>query len=269
MDREDILSQYAKEEERILVAKVLDKRKAVIQTNKIINTDFLDEQEQKIVQNVVNKIKEKNYLFFGGKQEAERKMLLFYPEKLTDVIQENSWEKSSIVKVIRITLPIELEGQYTHRDYLSAMRKLGVKREKIGDIIVNKEGADILVTKEIAEYMLINLKELTRFQKSKIEEIEVEQIREAEVKIEELRITVSSLRLDNIVAELAHTSRNRANEILLQERVFVNGAMEKKSTKIIKEADRVTIRGKGRFVIAKIEGNTKKGKFIVKVHHPI
>jgi len=45
--------------------------------------------------------------------------------------------------------------------------------------------------------------------------------------------------------------------------VLVNYEQEKKNTKIIKIKDIVTIRGKGKFIIEDIVGNTKKGNYIV------
>ncbi len=143
--------------------------------------------------------------------------------------------------------------------------KLGLKREKIGDILVDEEGADIIVSSEILKFLLNNLTQLTRFQKSKIEEIPLSKLRKVKVEKEESTITVSSMRLDNIVAELANCSRSKANELLMQERVFVNFENITKATKEIKENDKITIRGKGRFEIKEILGNTRKGNIIIKV----
>jgi ribonucleoside-triphosphate reductase len=58
--------------------------------------------------------------------------------------------------------------------------------------------------------------------------------------------------LDNIVSELAKTSRNKANEIIEQERVLVNYEQESKNTKLVKEKDIITIRGKGKFIIDEV-----------------
>lgn len=143
--------------------------------------------------------------------------------------------------------------------------KLGIKREKIGDILVDKQGADIIISSEILKFLLNNLTELTRFQKAKIEEIELSELKKVNIEKEQITITVSSMRLDNIVAELANCSRSKALELLTQERVFVNFEMIKKQTKEIKENDRITIRGKGRFEIKEIVGNTRKGNIILKV----
>ena len=143
--------------------------------------------------------------------------------------------------------------------------KLGIKREKVGDILVDDKGADILIKTDILKFILANLTELTRFQKSKIEEIELNELRQIEEKKEKFTITVSSNRLDNIVAELAKCSRSKANELILQERVLVNYQTITRQTKEIKENDRITIRGKGRFEIKEKVGNTKKGRIVIEV----
>ena len=80
-----------------------------------------------------------------------------------------------------------------------------------------------------------------------------------------MAITVSSMRIDNIVGELAKCSRNKANELLEQERVLVNYEVITKPTKQIKENDKITIRGKGRFEVKQILGNTRKGRIMVEI----
>ena len=47
--------------------------------------------------------------------------------------------------------------------------------------------------------------------------------------------------------------------------MFINFECETKKTKQIKPGDIVTIRGKGRFYIKQIIGQTKSGRFIVKI----
>ena len=86
-----------------------------------------------------------------------------------------------------------------------------------------------------------------------------------ETKTETYKIIVSSLRLDLIVSELIRKSRNRAKEFIINERVFINHKNEIKLTKEVKEEDLITIRGKGRFKISRILGNTQKGKIILEI----
>ena len=264
MDR-SILNKYKKPEEKLILSKILDKISFCETRNQIQVTDFLDLAEQQLITKFLKLQKQENYILFGGFEEAERKVIIFYPEKLESLIIENKIDFNEWIKVLRITLPNENKGKYEHKNYLGALMKLGIKREKVGDILVDNDGADILISKDILKFLENSLSELTRFQKAKIEEIELENLRKIEIQKEIFTITVSSMRLDNIVAELAKCSRSKALEYLIQERVFVNYEQITKQTKEIKEEDRITIRGKGRFIIKEIMGNTRKGNIVLQV----
>ena len=122
--------------------------------------------------------------------------------------------------------------------------KLGISREKIGDILVYDKGADILVMPEMLKFLITNIPSLTRFRKSKIEQIELENLRKIEINMQTIKITVASMRLDNIVSELAKCSRGKSNELLAQERVLLNHEIIQKSSKEVKQNDTITIRGK-------------------------
>ena len=263
MNKQEILKKYSKEEERLLIAKVLDKMEFAKSKNKITNTDFLDLYQKNLVQKLLNSIRCENYLFFGGNDNTEREVVIFYPEKFEKQFVEKNY--NNIMQIVEIILPNELQGTYTHRDYLGGLMKLGIKREKIGDIIVFDEGANVIVLNEILGFVNSNISSLTRFGKSLIQTKKIEELHKQEIKTEEIQIIVSSLRLDNIVSELAKTSRTKAEEIISTGRVFVNFENVIKDSKTIKEADFITIRGKGRFKVVDVIGNTKKGRFIIKV----
>ena len=262
MNRE-ILNDYKDKDDKILLAQILDKVEMVEKRNKIEYTDFLDLSQIELVQKFIEKNRITNYIIYGGFEQAERKMFVFKPEKFNlDVVEKNL---ANIVQIVTIELPEDLKGKYTHRDYLGAVVKLGVERKKVGDIIVDNNGADIIVEKNIAEFLVQNLSGLTRFSKAKIFTQDIENLREVEIKKEEIQIIVSSLRLDNVISELAGASRNKALLIINAERVFVNFECETKKTKQIKENDMITIRGKGRFLIKEIMGQTRSGRTIIKV----
>lgn len=262
MNRE-ILNDYREKDDKILLAQVLDKLEMVEKKNKIENTDFLDLAQIELVQKFIKKIKIENYISYGGFEQSERKMFVVYPDKFnSEVVAKNL---SNIIQIVRIELPDDLKGKYTHRDYLGAVIKLGVERKKVGDIIVDNNGADIIVGKDISKFLVENLSSLTRFSKSEITIQNIDDLRTVEIKKEELEIIVSSLRLDNVVSELARCSRNKALEIINMERVLVNFGCETKKTKQIKTGDIVTIRGKGRFYIKEMLGQTRSGRNIIKI----
>lgn len=258
MDKLNILSKEQKDEDKFLIAKVLDKIKFAENRNRFEDTEFLDLREQQLIKDILEKRKCTKYKLFGGYEEAERKILLAISKDL-------NIDYNQFITIIRITLPTNLLGQYEHKNYLGGLMKLGIKREKIGDILVRQDGADILVKKDIAEYIKDNLKGLTRFQKASLELKRLEDLIYIKPEKKIIKINIPSMRLDCIVGELAKCSRNDAIKYLNEERVFVNFKEELRASKLVNEGDYITIRGKGRFRISKIIGNTRSRRIAVEV----
>ena len=130
MEKSEIMNQYQKQEDKLLISKLFDKLKETKQKNKVQNTDFLDLYQSQIVEHTFNQIKYPNYIFYGGLEESERRVLYIFPDKLdTEHIIRKIIAKE--ITAIRIELPNELHAKYTHRDYLGGIMKLGIKREKI------------------------------------------------------------------------------------------------------------------------------------------
>ena len=258
MKKQEILKDYKKQEDKICLSQILDKIESSKKKNKIEYTDFLDMYQVSLAENFLKKINFQNYELYGGYEEAERKILIAFSE---DYSKEKDYNK--ILKVVRVQLPDKEKGKYTHRNYLGGIVKLGLKREKVGDILVSNEGADIITVANFAEILKSELPHLVRFENSKIEIKQIEELKQKEIKIEEVKIIVPSLRLDNIVSDLARTSRSKASQIITGERVFVNGQNETKVSKQVKLGDIITIRGKGRFIIKEFAGSTRSGRTVV------
>lgn len=268
MNREEILKQFSKTEDKLFIAKILDKIKFVRTKNQIQVTDFLDTYQQSMVEKLLSNFSEQQGMLYGGYEEAERKILFLYPTKLQTIFQQDKNQNVVIketIKVLSIILPPELYGNYTHRDYLSGIMKLGIKREKIGDIVVNDTGAEILVHVDMISYLLTHLKDLTRFQKAEIKENEIADLKITPVQKEEQVILIPQQRLDVIVSEILHLSRSKANEIISQERVFVNHELKIKNATNVKQGDILTIRGKGKFEIGEVISQTAKGKIRLQI----
>lgn len=250
-------------EEKLLIAKLTDKIKESKTKNKIVNTEFLKVHQKNVVQKELNRLKEKNYIFFGGYENAQSEVLVIYPQKFDiEIVQANM---KNIIKVIRIKLPKELIGKYEHKNYLAAVMIQGLGRERIGDIIVHSDEAYILVLKENAEYLKNSLQDLTRFKKSQIDIVDFEDIRIKPQEFEELNIKVASNRIDAIVAEIAKTSRNKAEEYIENKKVSINYQEELKYTRSVKENDVIVIRGKGKFIVESIGDKNQKGRLIINI----
>jgi len=253
--------KYKNDENKLLIAKVIDKYEFSQTRNKITYTDFLNISEISILKKILREENVSNYILFGGKNETDRSVLIFYPEKFSIDMVEKNYEK--ILEVIRIKLPNDIN--YEHREFLSGIMKLGIKREKFGDIIVTDSGADVIVLSEISKILLNDLKELTRFKKA---EITIENISELSIKeneFESFNIIVSSMRVDNFVSELSRCSRGNAEVIIKEGKVFINSINEFKDSKKVNIGDIITIRGKGKFIFDGIEKETKSGKYLLNI----
>ena len=255
------MEKKIKDENDLLIAKVLDKKKICNSKNKITYTDFLNEKEQRVIE---KNVKLENAFFYGVNENADRKILVFYPEKLTEELVRKSLK--SVLSGIRIILKNDQIGNYEHKNYLSALIKIGIDRGKIGDILVDDYGADIIAFDMNKEFIIQSLSELTRFRKVNIDVIPIDDIKQKIDRFEESTIIVSSMRIDNIVAELAGCSRTNADEYINSERVFVNYETALKGSKTIFEGDIVTIRGKGKFRIDGLVRNTRNNRFVIKVN---
>lgn len=261
MDKQQLLRDYKKQEDKMCLAQIIDKIEMSRTRGKIECTDFLDMYQVSLAESFLKKNQIQNYKLYGGYPDSERKILIAYPENYTEEMIAKNYSK--FLKVVKIGLAEEDKGKFTHRNYLGGIVKLGLKREKVGDIVVAEDGADIIVVSEFAEILKKELLTLTRFENATITINEITEIRKKEIKIENIEIIVPSLRMDNIVSDLARTSRSKAAQIIAQERVFINGQNETKVSKQIKLGDIITIRGKGRFIIKEFKGTTRSGRTVI------
>lgn len=131
INRELILKRILKADDRLLVSRVFDKAQLAIKIQKPVHTDFLDPYQQSIVQTAFLESEDIEYNFNGGFNGAERAVVVFHP-----VFFSNEDLSDNFFKVLNIKL--NGRDNLSHRDYLGSLMGLGIKREKTGDIILNK-----------------------------------------------------------------------------------------------------------------------------------
>ena len=119
------------------------------------------------------------------------------------------------------------------------------------------------IYEEVADYILYELRSVGRAPVS-IQEIQEDNLPKSNFL--EGMIIVPSLRLDNIVAKLANISRGKAVEIIDSGKVLIDYSKSIDKSKEIKDGQRITISGVGKFIIGEIVGNTKSGRYKVKMN---
>ena len=81
MDKQQILKEYKKQEDKMCLSQILDKIEFSKSKQKIEFSDFLDMYQVALVENFFRKLKFENYKLYGGYEDAERKIAIIYPEK--------------------------------------------------------------------------------------------------------------------------------------------------------------------------------------------
>ena len=81
MNKQEFLKDYKKQEDKLCLSQVLDKIEFCESREKLEYTDFLDMYQVALVENFLRRINFKNYQFFGGYEDSERKILIVYPDK--------------------------------------------------------------------------------------------------------------------------------------------------------------------------------------------
>ena len=245
-------------EDRLLLAKVLDRAEQAAERNIPAWTDFLSPQQQAQAQDLLRLagISETAWLGQGGYDGAERNILLFLPDWMEPETAE------SPLRCLRASF--RPEYALTHRDILGSLMGMGIVREKVGDILVSSESADLIVLDTVAEFLLSSWESAGRA-KLTVTEIPAAHLHIPAVRCEEVRDTVSSLRLDAVCSTGFRMSRGKAADLIAAGHVQVNWRACTKADKLLSEGDTVSARGFGKFQLAEVGGVTKKGRTAIVV----
>ena len=240
-------------EDRLLLAKVLDRAEQARSRNIPAAPAFLSPQQQMQTLDLLRLagIPETNYIRFGGYDGAERNLFLFLPDWMEPEDAEGP------IRCLRAVF--RAEYKLTHRDFLGSLIGMGIVREKIGDILVGQDSAELIVLDTVADFLRQSWESAGRAKLS-VTEIPVEHIHIPEVQCQEVRDTVSSLRLDAIASTGFKMARGKAADLIASGRVQVNWRECTKPDKLLSEGDTVSARGFGKFELTEVGGVTKKGR---------
>lgn len=246
---------FTSDNDELFCSRIEDLTSLCFTRQKPVFSQFLSESKQALAQRVLQSIYFENYIFFGGSDNCERRILgVFFDEP-----------KQSEFPVSAIEFKYRDCDKLTHRDFLGTLMSLGIERDTVGDILVENGRTVVFVKSELKEYI----------------ESQIFKIGGAGVKIvpanltklpqgrgtQEMSLTVSSLRFDNIVAAVSGLSRDKTAKLILSGETTLNYVTTQNVSCQVKEGDTFTVRGKGKFKLNKILGETKKGRRKISVIH--
>ena len=135
-------------EDRLALAKVLDKAEQASGRNIPAATDFLSPAQLAWAGDLLRLAGFTDYAVLGGYETAERRLLLFLP----DWLERSDAESQSPIRCLRAAF--REEYRLTHRDFLGSLMGMGIVREKVGDILVGPDSADLIVLDTVADFLL-------------------------------------------------------------------------------------------------------------------
>ncbi|KAB3535274.1 RNA-binding protein [Alkaliphilus pronyensis] len=248
-----------------LAIKILDQANIVLRKHQVRATDFLTPYYGEAIAKILKSIQDINIIHSGGYASAERKMITIFP----DYLMEDTITVP--IAFLEITANVQF-NKLTHRDYLGALLGLGIKREKLGDILIHNENqkqvAQIIVSEDLKDYLLYNLCQVGTSNVT-INEIPSNKIIAPELDYKEYGANVSSLRLDAVVSAAYNVTRSVAQELINKELVRVNWEPIKKCDYELNCNAVLSIKGKGRVYITEILGKTRSNRIKLQFKKPL
>ena len=220
-------------------------------------TDFLDPRQRFIVKAVIGQSEDLRIESYGRFDEAERERILIAPSYF--VATEDDFE----IQLFKVTYPTKFV-QLKHPDVLGALLSLGMERGKFGDIRIEDGIVQFACGREVADYVRANLTSIAKV-KVHVEEITTEPLLMQKEEWVESTTTVSSMRLDVVLATLLNISRQKAQTLVNSGRVKVNWTVREQVAFELQEGDILSARGFGRLKVIATEGRTKKDKIRLQI----
>lgn len=221
-----------------------------------ILTHFLDPRQCYIANTLVKRNGGVKISEQGAYPDAQRKRLIFYPPYYE--VQASDFE----IAILEINYPVKF-ATLKHNQILGTLLNSGLNREVFGDIIHNQQRWQVVVQANVAMY-LIN--EVQKIGAIKVNLQQTQDVLQAtQIDWQKEQETVSSLRVDNVIAELYHISRKHAKELILAKKVQLNWMTLPRVDYELAQYDLISVRGYGRIQIDEVLGMSKKGKIKLEV----
>ncbi|WP_274309386.1 RNA-binding protein [Solibacillus daqui] len=252
------LIQHFRKDEQPFIEQVVGWQREVEDRYAPKLTDFLDPRQRYIVESVIGQNADLLIFTAGAFEEAERKRMLIAPSYFEPT------EDDFQIGVYAINYPAKFV-QLRHPDVLGALLSIGLDRSKFGDIRLAENTVQFALASEISDYVRANLSGIGKVK------VHVEQVNlttsliQNEEQWVENSYTVSSMRLDVVLATVASISRQKSQNLITAGKVKVNWTVREAVAFELQEGDIVSARGFGRMKVIMTEGRTKKDKIRLQV----
>lgn len=243
------------DEDKQLVSRISDLINICRNKSVVKYTHFLDMRQQKLALSVLNNENFENFMFWGGYENAERKVLCIAGEYCEIVREEFCFDA--------VGFDYRKADMLTHRDFLGTFMGKQIKREMIGDISVN-EGKSIAFVYNTVSSVILN--EVTKVGSVGVRVYITDnpEVNKTENYME-ISGTVASMRLDAVVSLALNLSREKVSLLIKNNGADVNYEKVYSVIYSLKEGDVFSLRGYGKFVLYSIGGKTRKDRIHITI----
>lgn len=216
-------------------------------------TAFLTEEEQAEFAYAADGV---NTLFFGGYDDAKRKVFGAFPE----------WQEidRGEYPIAVISVEKKYPKELTHREYLGTILSLGLERDTIGDILVHEGGAYVFCLKSVEDTLRLGIDKISNCG-VKVKSVSVGEIEIPQQEYDDLFCVAASMRLDALVSAVTKLSRAKAAELIRASKVSLNHKETEDVSKGVETGDTLSVRGFGKYVVFSEDGKTGSGRLHVHI----
>ncbi|MTV82909.1 RNA-binding protein [Secundilactobacillus folii] len=220
-----------------------------------ILTHFLNPRQQYILSTLVNRDSELKLAFNGGYETAEMKRAMIFPDYIDQ--KELDFE----LTLFEIDYPTKFT-ELEHGSIMGTVLGAGVDRDVLGDIITDGSRWQFYITADMSRYIATQIDHVGRI-KVRLIQMDLDAHIEPLNAWEEESTTLSSTRLDNVVATGFHLSRHHAKELIEAGKIQLNWNDFGRPDYQLEHQDVISVRGFGRVRLTSVNGVTKKDKLRV------
>lgn len=260
MSKRDILAHLAVDDQsRMALARVLDKAEYAQTRSVPAHSQFLTDGEQALAGQALAAAGAGRYRLWGGYEGAERKVCVFLPDWLEDLEPDGEEDPLAAVAV-----KVPQDAKLTHRDYLGSLMGLGLDRDGLGDILTGESGCQVVCLKTLLPTLLTQWTETGRHA-VQVRALSLGELKPGERDVKIRRETFQSLRFDAVAAAGFGISRAKAASLISSGRVQLNHLPCTKPDKLLEQGDSLTAKGLGKCVLARVTGESRKGRIMAEM----
>ncbi len=235
-------------------------------------SSFLNIREQKLVKTALLSDGSFCFTFYGGFNDAERKVLVIFDEfTMYSMLLEPGYIEpdKSVIKLCGEIVSDELSLvciscsnfiKLSHRDYMGAILSLGIDRSTIGDIVLQGDHcACVFAIKSMASFICDNLTSVGR---TPVKAEICSDFSRVHLKhnFQSTQAVTTSLRFDCVLSAITGVSREKSKTLIKQGLAELNYYSKASPDDIVTDGDIISVRGYGKYKIDDTSGVTSKGK---------